>query len=341
MSAREIDLKPQIQPGSMDLSLGPKLYRVNASCLPVNCTVKERLAQFGQQEMRLDTESGAVLEPGAVYVAKLNESVKLPDYISGVCNPKSTSGRLDLFVRLITDQGDHFDVIPKGYAGPLYVEISPGTFPVRLRTGDCLTQLRLRGRGAANFLTATQLAEITRGMPITPEVGVHDDEGLCLTAHLTGENGIQAYRAKRYTALIDFRKHDHQLQDYWDVISYTGKDHLLLEPNAFYILASRQHLQIPPFLAAEMMPYVPGIGEFRAHYAGFFDPGFGYPGHTARAVLEVRTHNIPFTLFHDQTVAKLRFESMMEEPDALYGSGGQSNYQSQGIRLAKQFAMAA
>jgi dCTP deaminase len=345
----------QIQPASLDLRLGAKAHRVRASFLPgPERSVAETTAEFSLHE--IDLSQGAVLETGCVYIAQLEEQLALSGAIAGWANPKSSIGRLDVFVRLITDFAAEFDRVPAGYKGPLYAEISPQTFSILARRGSRLNQLRL-GRGSP----ATSDAKLRA---VHEEIGLVGDRpgdkpgdkpgskkvkkgALGLTVDLAGEraSGLVGFRAKRHTALVDIdRVGVYEPAEFWDPIPATLARRLILDPNEFYILASREAVKVPPDYAAEMAAYDTQVGEFRAHYAGFFDPGFGYqagggPGDNqgTRAVLEVRSHKVPFILEHGQTVGRLVYERMGARPDALYGEGIGSSYQTQGLKLSKHF----
>lgn len=330
-------IEGQIQPSSIDLRLGTHAYRVRASFLPGDSTVKDKLAEVALHE--IDLTKGAVLETGCVYLVPLLEHLALGYRISGTANAKSSTGRLDVFTRLVTDLGKEFDTVPAGYHGPLYAEISPRTFSILVRTGSRLNQLRLR-RGTPVF-SDTALKKLQE------EVGVvHGpadiDNGIALTVDLSGEGdtGLVGYRAKRHAGLIDVDNvKGYDAGDYWEPVHVKKAKAIVLDPQEFYILASRESVSIPPDFAAEMVPYNPLVGEFRVHYAGFFDPGFGYSGAGgagSRAVLEVRSHEVPFILEHSQIVGRLVFERLIETPRTLYGEAG-SNYQGQGLKLSKHF----
>jgi len=338
----------QIQPASLDLRLGAKAYRVRASFLPGKArSVGELLSALKYDEMSLEGD-GAVLERGCFYVVPLMESLALAENVSGAANPKSSTGRLDIFTRLITDRGERFDEVEAGYAGPLYAEVSPRSFSVRVRRGSRLNQLRFRGReagaGQGSFvLTDEALAELHKKTPLV-DGGLNLRDGVVLRVALGAEafGGVIGYRAQKHTDVIDVdRIGAYRVDDYWDRLPARG-GRLILDPGDFYILASRERLAIPPELAAEMAPMDAAIGEFRVHYAGFFDPGFGAgpdgrPG--ARAVLEVRSREVPFILEDGQFIGRLVYERMAETPEALYGEGGVSNYQGQGLKLSKHFAV--
>jgi dCTP deaminase len=319
----------QVQPASLDLRLGSRAYRVRASFLPgAGRSVAERLADFAMHEV--DLREGAALETGCVYLVPLMERLRLPADISGAANAKSSTGRLDLFTRVIADGGVEFDRVEPGYDGPLWAEISPRTFSVLARTGERLTQIRFR-RGRPQ-LTEAQRRRVH---------GESGGAGLAFSVDLQGGDGPVGWRARPHSGLIDLAKLDHyRVDEFWDPVRLGPGGGVILDPGAFYILASRESVQVPPDCAAEMAPYLAVMGEFRVHYAGFFDPGFGMAeagGAGSRAVLEVRCHESPFALEHGQVVGRLVYEPMTEPPDILYGRDIGSTYQAQGLRLSKHF----
>ena len=329
-------LNDQVQPASLDLRLGRKAYRVRASFLAgARNTVSKRLDDFKMHEVNLN--GGAVLEKGCVYVVPLMESLSLPSNINAVANAKSSTGRLDLFTRCIVDNGIEFDRIENGYEGPLYAEISPRSFSVLVRPGMRLNQIRFReGKDVLSDIELTKMHT---------EIGLVDgtaqvDQGLGFSVDLNMPNGLVGYRAKPHTGLIDLDNIDYyNVDDYWEPV-YAHDKRIILDPGAFYILVSREAVHIPPNCAAEMAPYLAMVGEFRVHYAGFFDPGFGNAsagGSGSRGVLEVRCHEAPFALEHGQSVGRLVYERMAEIPNILYGAGLKSNYQGQGLKLSKHF----
>jgi dCTP deaminase len=331
----------QIQPASLDLRLGDVAYRVRASFLPgPNATVAERIDALKLHEFSLS--EGAVLETGCVYIVPLLESLALPADLAAAANPKSSTGRLDVFTRVITDRARSFDQVAVGYHGPLYAEISPKTFPVLLREGSRLSQLRLRRGHAA--LNAAQMAELhARERLVDSEDADFEGGGIAVSVDLIGKGSLDlvGYRGKRHTGLIDVeRRGGYAIADFWEPIAARKDETLVLDPDEFYILASKEAVQVPPDYAAEMVPFDPLVGEFRVHYAGFFDPGFGYAGaggQGSRAVLEVRSREVPFILEHGQIVGRLVYEKMLARPDKLYGMGIGSNYQAQGLKLSKHF----
>jgi dCTP deaminase len=331
----------QIQPASIDLRLGPVAMRVRASFLPgKSATVEEKLGQVFMHA--IDLTHGAVLEAGCVYVVKLMERAEFSARVSGSANPKSSTGRIDVFTRLITDRCGAFDRVEAGYRGPLYAEISPQTFPILVRKGSRLNQLRIR-RGSPQF-SDTQLRRLHAEQALVdsePDI----DNGLGFSIDLKGTaSGTErriGWRAKRHTGLIDVDKPAAlSPYDFWEPVEANSAGHLVLDPDEFYILASRERVAIPLDHAAEMVAFNPLVGEFRVHYAGFFDPGFGYEKAkppSARAVLEVRSREVPFILEHGQIVGRLVFERLTDPPPEAYGEGLGSNYQRQGLKLSKHF----
>ncbi|MGP0092905.1 MAG: 2'-deoxycytidine 5'-triphosphate deaminase [Xanthobacteraceae bacterium] len=330
----------QIQPASLDLRLGETAFRVRASFLPgPRTTVAERIDELKLHEISIS--EGAVLETGCVYIVPLIESLALPDDLAAAANPKSSTGRLDVFTRVIADETRGFDHIRPGYHGPLYAEISPRTFPILVREGSRLSQIRFR-RGNA-LLDAAALLELHARERLVDAAEADVGDGIAVGVDLSGigPGGLVGYRAKRHTGLIDVeRRGRYPIGEFWEPMLARKDRSLILDPNEFYILASREAVQVPPDHAAEMVPFDPLMGEFRVHYAGFFDPGFGYAGAGgcgARAVLEVRSREVPFILEHGQIVGRLVYERMLARPQKLYGEGIGSNYQAQGLKLSKHF----
>ena len=327
----------QIQPASLDLRLGPRAWRVRASFLAgKGRKVADRLAALEMHQM--DLSQGAVLEKGCVYVVPLMESLALPRGIQAVANAKSSTGRLDLLTRVITDDGTEFDRVPDGYHGPLYAEICPRSFSVLVRPGMRLNQIRFR-QGQA-VLSDPELIALHEAETLVPDEPVIS-EGLGFSVDLRpAGTTLVGYRAKPHTGVIDLERIGaYAPHDFWEEL-HSDDGQLILDPGAFYILVSREAVHIPPDFAAEMAPYLAMVGEFRVHYAGFFDPGFGHAaagGAGARGVLEVRCHEAPFVLEHGQIVGRLVYERMSERPERLYGAGIASNYQGQGLKLAKHF----
>ena len=348
--------KDLIQPASIDLRLGIKAWRVPASFLPGKGNkVSSRLKDLAMHEFSLI--DGAVLECGCVYIVKLLENVNLTDNLTGIANPKSSTGRLDVFTRLIVDGAMEFEEVPAGYQGPLYAEISPRTFSVLVRTGSRLNQLRLRrGQSFTSDKEMEILQEHVGLVRNQDNINLLDKikNGVPLSVDLIGENGLIGYKARKHSMLIDIDKPNHYKRElFWEKITvedllyqggYQNKNNqgsLILSPDAFYILASKEYVSVPSKYAAEMRAYDTKVGEFRAHYAGFFDPGFGLTelgASKTKAVLEVRSHDVPFLIEQDQTVCRLVYEPMANVPSILYGEAGSSNnYQAQGLKLAKHF----
>lgn len=332
--------RDQIQPASLDLRLGEKALRVRSSFLPgPGHTVAERVEKLKLHE--IDLTKGAVLERGCVYIVPLLESLDLPQDIAAAANPKSSTGRLDIFTRVITDGARSFDTVPAGYKGPLYLEISPRTFPALVRTGSRLSQMRFRVGNPRLSVAEHKALHERETLVFDPNLDV--GEGVSLSIDLVGEgrNGLIGFRSKRHTAVVDVdRKDALDVLDYWEPLYNRGDNELILDPDEFYILVSRESVHVPPDYAAEMVPFDPLVGEFRVHYAGFFDPGFGHSaagGTGSRAVLEVRSREVPFLLGHGQTIGRLVYERMAERPDELYGSALGSNYQAQSLKLSKHF----
>ena len=348
----------QLQPNSIDLRVGNTAFRSRYSFLPVSSPVAALLSDLSLDQLDLSRSEGVLLETGKVYVIPLVESLFLPSNILGMTNPKSSTGRLDILARVLTDNGDLFDAIPAGYNGKLYLEIVPRAFPIRLRAGDRLAQLRLaRDTPAAlsddelrHEIAKHQLIRTDDGLPI-PVENLALQEGVFLTVHVSGKrDNTIGYRARKSTPTVDWQRTDHPRRPYWEYISAQSRrnDRLILQPDEFYIFSSRQRVVIPPHLCAEMVPYDAKSGELRTHYAGFFDSGFGMLGDVprpaaqgARVVLEVRNLDVPFLLQDGQRLFRLRYHRNAATPDTLYGQGIASNYQGQGLRLSKHFGNAS
>jgi len=342
-------LDAQFQPASLDLRLGGKAYRVRASFLPgPGKSVEQALADLTQDTVSLDGD-GAILERNCVYVVELVEALdQLPETISAFANPKSSTGRLDVFTRLIADRAEVFDTVPGGYSGKLYAEISPSSFPIRVRRGSRLNQLRFRRRNpaqdeAAGFRVSDRDLRLIHEQTPLVDGPATIRNGLVFRIHLAGahDGEVIGFQAQRFTDVIDIDKvAGYAIDDFWIPIPARLNRRLILDPHQFYILASKEKLHIPATMAAEMAPIDPTMGEFRVHYAGFFDPGFGIGANGApgsRGVLEVRSHEVPFLLEDGQVVGRLAFERMAAVPDALYGQIGTSNYQGQALKLSKHF----
>ena len=339
-------LDDQIQPASLDLRLGDVAHRVRASFLPgPDHTVAEKLRAVSLHT--LDLRESAVLERDCVYIVPLIEHLALRYRTSGAANPKSSTGRLNVFARVITDHGAEFDAIRSNYVGPLYVELSPRSFSIAVRRGSRLVQLRIRrGRPTSSNAALRRLHEevgfeiVPPGAPIRQEL---IEGGLAVSVDVVGtrRSGFVGYKAKKHAPVIDVDRIDHyNVRDFWDPVSTRKGVGIILDPDDFYILASREAVAIPGDQAAEMLAYDTLVGEFRVHYAGFFDPGFGMPetgGSGSRAVLEVRSHEVPFLIEHGQIIGRLVYERLIARPDRLYGGAIGSSYQRQGLSLSKHF----
>jgi dCTP deaminase len=331
----------QLQPASLDLRLGARAWRVRASFLPsVRTGIDERLRELALHQIEL-SDAGSVLETGCVYLVELEERLKLPNDLAAATNPKSSTGRLDVFTRVIGNRVASFDALPTGYEGPLYLEVSPRTFPILVRRGSRLAQIRFR-RGTAK-LDGNALAALHAREQLVDTASADLGGGaVAVSVDLSGHySGLAGFRAKRHTGLIDVDKRGgYDVLDFWEPLEARGQTGLVLDPDAFYILSSKEAVHVPPDHAAEMVAFDPLVGEFRVHYAGFFDPGFGHAaagGQGARAVLEVRSREVPFILEHGQIVGRLVYERMTARPTTLYGEGLGSNYQAQGLKLSKHF----
>ncbi|MGB7541881.1 MAG: 2'-deoxycytidine 5'-triphosphate deaminase [Burkholderiales bacterium] len=331
----------QYQPASLDLRLGSVAYRVRASFLPgKDATVEKKLEDLEMHKM--DLSNGGVLERGCVYIVPLQEVLSLRKRTSAMGNPKSSTGRLDIFTRLITDYGTEFDRIREQYSGPLYAEVSPRTFSILVRKGSRLNQIRIRRGNPPSSDTAMRRLQAEH--EVVTSISADDiRNGVPVTVDLQGDRpgGIIGYKARSHAGLIDIDKVRHyDVLDYWEPVYAPRRGGLVLDPADFYILASREAVKVPPTYAAEMVAYDTLVGEFRVHYAGFFDPGFGHPdagGEGSRAVLEVRSFGVPFVIEHGQVVGRLEYEPLTAPPARLYGSNAKSSYQRQKIALSKHF----
>jgi dCTP deaminase len=340
----------QIQPASIDLRLGPVAYRVQASFLRGNSTtLLNKVQELLDSTIDLSVPSPQLLEPGVVYIIPLLERLRLPENIQGIANPKSTTGRLDIFVRLITECGDQFDRVPSNYSGELYIEVSSRTFPVRVKQGMRLNQLR--------FVRGNSLEPVRNGAlrKLVKEYGlIHETasprsdssvgDGVEIRVDLEGENesSVVAYRAKEAPRAIELDKLDYyDPADFWERIERPRKRRIILSKGSFYLLASKARVGVPLTHAAEMIAHDPSMGEFRVHYAGFFDPGFGYGKageiHGTKAVLEVRAYEVPIVLEDNDVVGRLHYYPLAAEPEKVYGLSIGSSYQEQGLALSKQF----
>lgn len=340
IAASEPIADAQVQPASLDLRLGAEVWRIRSSFLAgPGASVAEQLDAFGMH--RFSLQDGAVLEKGCVYLVPLLERLALDQRISGIANPKSSTGRLDVFTRLITDRSELFDQVAEGYAGPLWAEISPRTFSILVRRGTSVSQLRLR-RGSTRPVASGPSQPHRTAPSSSEETPLDMADGLAVTVDLTPRRGRPVgWRARHHTPLIDLGRIAHyDPAEFWEPVWPDACGSVVLNPGDFYILASKEAVTVPADHAAEMRPYDERVGEFRVHYAGFFDPGFGLAsagGEGSRAVLEIRSFEVPFALRDGQFVGRLVYERLTEVPDRLYGRGIGSSYQRQGLQLAKQF----
>lgn len=340
-------LPDQFQPASVDLRLGRRAWRVRASFLPgPDSTVIDRVKQLDDLP-EIDLSEGAVFERGIVYVVELLERLKLSNGTMGIANPKSSTGRLDVLVRLITDRGTAFDRVDRRYEGPLYLEVAPQAFSIVVKQGCRLNQLRFH-RGSVHGIPRDTVGGLQdlyeKGQLIKPAGKLLPLRGnlvpVTVDLHGQGPGRVVGYKAKKTTSTINVDKIAfYDPREFWEKIDH-GTGRLYLDRGEFYILATREQVGVPPNLAAEMIPYDSASGEFRVHYAGFFDPGFGWNGRAqgSRAVLEVRSYGVSFMLEHGQTVGWLGYSRLAGGPtDMVYGAAIASNYQGQGIALAKHF----
>ena len=335
-----------LQPASLDLRLGPIAYRLRCSFLPGSRTVRDKLREYQMGE--IDLTRGAVLEVNRPYLIPLQESFRLPAGVRARANPRSSTGRLDVFTRLVTDFGQHFDEVSSGYEGELFLEVVPRSFTIKVRAGLTLNQARFVA-GVPRLSDQDLIAEHGRepivfpGSKVDPGERAWVADGMFLSVDLSGQGRrFVGYRAKRSSALLDLdRQSTYEVDDFWERVQPNSAGRLILEPEEFYLLVSRERVRIPPTLAAEMAAYDPTSGELRTHYAGFFDPGFGYVAEGepqgTHAVLEVRAHDVSFALEHGQRLCKLTFERMTEAPDTIYGAAMGSRYGRQYLALGRQF----
>lgn len=337
----------QYQPASLDLRLGNVAYRIRSSFVPGNLPVEDVLREL--QMYTIDLESNGVLEKNQVYLVPLQESLALPPSLRVRANPKSTTGRLDMLTRVISDYNARFDEVQAGYHGKLYLEIVPKSFTVRVKPGLSLNQLRFIQGDCV--LDDPELAALYEQIPLlydNADAPVPADmaciqDGLLMSVDLQGEKnqGIIGYKARKNSDIIDLtRIRSYEIADFWEPISRQKRDQLILEPEEFHLLCSREKVRIPPDYSAEMVAYDIGAGEFRVHYAGFFDPGFGYGNGDilgTYAVLEVRSHDVPYRISHGQLFCKIQYARNIERPQVLYGTDIDSNYQRQKLTLSKQF----
>ena len=329
--------KNQIQPSSLDLSLSNECYEIKYSFLSPKSKVRDKLEGLIVKKINLENKS--TFEINKTYLVKLNEKLELSNNIFGHCNPKSSTGRLDIFCRTIVDYTDEYEKIPKNYKGEIFLEITTRSFNIDFIKGNKLNQLRLIFN-QHDYISDNDLINIDEKNTILftneNDKKFYIDNGLKVTVNLKDKNNIIAYSAKENSPILDFSKINfHKLSDYWKAI-YANNDSIIIEKNKFYILRSKEKIRIPPNSAGEMIPYDTGIGDFRAHYAGFFDPGFGDPD-GSYAVLEVKTNELPFLLEDGQTIARIKYEKLNKNSNVVYGKNIKSNYQNQKLKLSKHF----
>lgn len=328
----------QIQPASIDLRLGDFAYELSSSFLPRNYTdIFSKVSELQLRIREIDLNEPAVLKANHVYLVQLQEELELPANIEARANPRSTSGRADLFTRLLCDYSNEFEAVPPGYRGKLFVEIVPRTFDICVRKGTRVNQIRLglvEENGSSYLPPLTTTFNNSSNSTALPEL-------LSVSLMADTESGVVGYIAKPNAPVLDFDKvASHERDDFWEPIFQNHSSSFILEPEAFYILRSLEGVAIPPNLAAELIPYDPSFGEFRVHYAGFLDPGFGYNLTNAKGtpvVLEVRVRDVRFLVEHKQPIARILYYELLEESDKVYGSAIGSSYQTQKISLGKQF----
>ncbi|MDC3075143.1 2'-deoxycytidine 5'-triphosphate deaminase [Pelagibacteraceae bacterium] len=326
--------KNQIQPSSIDLSLSEECYEIKHSFLSYNSKVRNKLKDLAIKKINLSEEF--IFKKNKTYIVRLNESLNLQKNVFGHCNPKSSTGRLDIFCRSLVDYAEEYEKIPKNYKGEIFLEITSRSFDIAFKKDNSLNQLRLINRNH-NYLTDKQLINLNKKQKILIQTknDIKIDNGLKLSVDLS-RSSIVAYVAKKHTPVLNFSKiKSHIINDFWNKI-YKDNKKLLIEKNKFYILRSKEKVRIPSNLAGEMIPYDTGIGDFRAHYAGFFDPGFGL-SNGSYAVLEVKTNEVPFLLEDGQTIARIKYEKLNKNSSIVYGKDIKSNYQNQGLKLSKHF----
>jgi len=328
----------QIQPSSIDLTLSEECYEIKSSFLSPKNKVSKKIKELCLN--KIDLRKKTIFEKNKTYIVRLNEKLKLQNNIIGSCNPKSSTGRLDIFCRTILNFSDEYEKIPMNYNGDLFLEITTRSFRIKFQKGDSLNQMRL-AFNKNNYISDKNLYKFNKSYPIVYNnnnipINPRIENGLKLTVDLSGKNNIDAYVAKKITPILDFNLiKKHKINDFWKKLKSINKS-LIIKKNSFYILKSKEKIIIPPNMAGEMIPYDTGIGDFRAHYAGFFDPGFGFKK-GAFAVLEVKTNEVPFLIEDGQTIARIRYEKLNKVSRVVYGDSIKSNYQNQVLTLSKHF----
>ncbi|MDA1284586.1 MAG: 2'-deoxycytidine 5'-triphosphate deaminase [Proteobacteria bacterium] len=305
--------KSQIQPASLDLTLSSNCYRIKASFIPNNKKVSQLIESLALSKINLNNEN--LLEKNCIYLCELNEHLNLNNAYSAKSNPKSTTGRLDIFTRLITDYGKEYDVVDRGYNGKLYLEIIPQSFSIIVKKGLSLNQIRFyKDHLIINSFIKSQ------------DISIY-----------IKKNEICAYKAIKNTSAINLNKLNHyKINDFWETI-IPKNNNFIIEKDEFYILRSLENIKIKDTIAAELEPFGDNFGNFRVHYAGFFDPGFGNNKLGTPAVFELRAYDTPFYVENKQKVARLNFYKLIEKSINTYGKKIKSNYHNQKLKLAKQF----
>jgi dCTP deaminase len=328
------NIDSQIQPSSVDLSLSNECYEIKASFLSPKNKVRDKLKKLSIKE--IDIRKSKIFKRNKTYIVRLNEKLNLSKSVMGHCNPKSSTGRLNIFCRTILDYCDEYEKIPKNYTGEIFLEITTRSFDISFTEGDKLNQMRLI-RGGNDYLNDKKLLSIHKKNPLI--IGKKDnfiDNGLKVSVDLSDDSRVCAFVAKKVSNFIFFNKINYYSNsNFWKPLKPKCKS-LVIEKDKFYILKSKEKIRIPNNLAGEMIPYDTGIGDFRAHYAGFFDPGFGNPAGTF-AVLEVKTNELPFIIEDGQTIARIKYEKLNKKTSVVYGSDIRSNYQNQKLALSKHF----
>jgi len=326
--------KLQIQPSSIDLSLSNECYEIKTSFLSPNNKVRDKLTKIYTKKINLNTPK--IFKKNKTYIVRLNEKLKLNNAIKGHCNPKSSTGRLNIFCRTILDYCDEYEKIPSNYNGEMFLEITTRSFDIKFSEGDKLNQMRLINK-SQHYLNDKKLIKINKAKPIIFSKKKNPiDNGLKVSVDLSNNNKVCAYVAKSISSYINFSKTNfYDINKFWKPLK-PNKKTLIIEKNKFYILKSKEKIRIPDNLAGEMIPYDTGIGDFRVHYAGFFDPGFGDPL-GSYAVLEVKTNELSFMIEDGQTIARIKYEKLNKKTSVLYGLNINSNYQNQKLALSKHF----
>tara|TARA_Y100001970_G_scaffold293094_1_gene437714 strand:- start:2718 stop:3779 length:1062 start_codon:yes stop_codon:yes gene_type:complete len=323
-----------IQPSSIDLTLSCECYELKYSFLSPKGKIRSKLKDISKK--KYDLATGLIFKKNHTYLVRLNEKLNLKSRIQGKCNPKSSTGRLDIFCRTILDKSDEYEKIPLKYKGEMFIEITCKSFNIKFHEGDSLNQMRLVFNNNIYLDDKQLITENKKNKLCFSNRKSIFENGLKLTVDLSDDNRICAYRSKKNSPIINFSENKcHKYKNYWLPIKPKNKT-LVIKKNRFYILKSKERICIPPNLAGEMIPYDTGIGDFRVHYAGFFDPGFGY-SKGAFAVLEVKTNEVDFIIEDGQTIARIKYEKLNKSPSMLYGKNINSNYQNQKLALSKHF----